>query len=65
MLSVAMAKKIKQQIKQSTIWEHQCKANHEIDWEGIKILDQEMLGIKRKVKLNPSISDASLLHSRF
>ena len=65
MLSVAMwishmAKKIKQQIKQSTIWEHQSKANHEIDWKGIKMLDQETVDIKRKLKLRPSISDASI-----
>lgn len=65
MLSVAMrishmAKKIKQQIKQSTIWEHQSKANHEIDWEGIKILDQETVYIKKTLKLRPSISDASI-----
>ena len=55
-----MAKKIKQQIKQSTIWEHQSNANHEIDWKGITILDQETVDIKRKLKLRPSLSDASI-----
>lgn len=42
--------------KQSTSagWEHQSKANHEIDWEGVKILHQKSVDIKRK----PSISEA-------
>ena len=34
----------------SAVWEHQSTANHEIDWEGIKILDQETGDIKRKIK---------------
>ena len=55
-----MPKKIKQQIKKSTIWEHQSDANHEIDWKGIKFLDQETVDIKRKLKLRPSLSDASI-----
>ena len=34
----------------SAIWEHQSKANNEIDWEGVKILDQETVDIIRKSK---------------
>ena len=26
-----------------SIWEHQSKANHVIYWEGVKILDQDLL----------------------
>ena len=32
------------------MWEQQSKANNEIDWEGVKILDQETVDIKRKFK---------------
>ena len=32
------------------MWEHHSKANNEIDWEGVKILDQETVDIKRKFK---------------
>ena len=35
----------------SAVWEHQSTAQHEIDWEGIKILDQETGDIKRKIKV--------------
>lgn len=28
----------------------QFKANHEIDWLGVKILDKEFVGIKRKIR---------------
>ena len=34
----------------SAVWEHQSTTQHEIDWEGIKILDQETGDIKRKIK---------------
>ena len=34
----------------SVIREHQSRGNHKIDWEGVKILDQEMVDIKRKIK---------------
>ena len=34
----------------SAVWEHQSTGNHEIDCEGIKILDQETGDIKRKIK---------------
>ena len=30
--------------------EHQSQANHEIDWEGVKILDKESVDVKRKIK---------------
>jgi len=34
----------------SAIRERQSQANHEIDWEGVKILDKESVDIKRKIK---------------
>jgi len=34
----------------SAIWEHQSQANHEFDWEGVKILDKEPVDVKRKIK---------------
>ena len=41
---------VHQQIFASAIWEHQSKANHEIELEGVKILDKESMDIKRKIK---------------
>lgn len=32
------------------MWEQQSKTNNEIDWEGVKILDQETVDIIRKFK---------------
>ena len=29
---------------------HQSRGNHNIEWEGVKILDQQMVDIKRKIK---------------
>ena len=29
---------------------HQSRGNHKIEWEGVKILDQEMVDVKRKIK---------------
>ena len=37
----------------SAAWEHQPKAQHEIYWEGIKILDQDTGDIKRKTSVQP------------
>ena len=34
----------------SAVWEHQSRASHEIDWVGVKILDQQTVDIKRKIK---------------
>ena len=34
----------------SAIRENQSQANHEIDWEGVKILDKESVDVKRKIK---------------
>ena len=42
----------------SAIREHQSQANHEIDWEGVKILDKESVDVKKKIK-GPSISDVN------
>ena len=35
---------------QSLLQEHQSQANHEIDCEGVKILDKESVDMKRKIK---------------
>ena len=45
----------------SAIREHQSQANHEIDWEGVKILDKESVDVKRKKEKSrrPSISDVN------
>jgi len=47
-----LEKRLGQHQKQTTsaIWEHQSQANHEIDWEGVKILDKESVDIKRKIR---------------
>ena len=34
----------------SAMWEQQSKANNEIGWEGVKILDHETVGIIKKSK---------------
>ena len=34
----------------SAIREHKSQANHEINWEGVKILDKESVDVKRKIK---------------
>ena len=34
----------------SAVLEHQAQAKHEIDWEGVKILDKESVDVKRKIK---------------
>ena len=34
----------------SAVWEHQSTAQHEMDWEGIKILDLERGDVKKKIK---------------
>jgi len=45
-----LEKRLGEHQKQTTsaIWEHQSQANHEIDWEGVKILDKESVDVKRK-----------------
>ena len=47
-----LEKRLGEHQKQTTsaIWEHQSQANHEIDWEGVKILDKESVDVKRKIK---------------
>ena len=48
----ALERRLGEHQKQTTSanWEHQLKANHEIDWEGVKILDKGSVEIKRKIK---------------
>ena len=47
-----LEKRLGEHQKQTTsaIREHQSQANHEIDWEGVKILDKESVDVKRKIK---------------
>ena len=47
-----LEKRVGKHQKQTTsaIREHQSQANHEIDWEGVKILDKESVDVKRKIK---------------
>ena len=47
-----LEKRLGEHQKQTTsvFREHQSQANHEIDWEGVKILDKESVDIKRKIK---------------
>ena len=47
-----VSKRLSEHQKQTTsaVWEHQSRASHAIDWEGVKILDQETVDIKRKIK---------------
>ena len=47
-----LEKRLGEHQKQTTsaIQEHQSQANHEIDWEGVKILDKESVDVKRKIK---------------
>jgi len=47
-----LEKRLGEHQKQTTsaIREHQSQANHEIDWEGVKILDRESVDVKRKIK---------------
>ena len=47
-----LEKRLGEHQKQTTsaIQEHQSQANHEIDWEGVKILDKESVDLKRKIK---------------
>jgi len=49
---LSLEKRLGERQKQTTtaIREHQSQANHEIDWEGVKILDKESVDIKRKIK---------------
>ena len=46
----ALEKRLVEHQKQTTYaaQEHHSKATHEIDWEGVKIFDQETVDIKRK-----------------
>ena len=44
----------------SAIWEQQSKANNEIDWEGVKILDQETVVDIIRNSRSPYISDVSI-----
>ena len=50
--SLNVSKRLGERQKQTTsaVWEHQSRASHAIDWEGVKILDQETVDIKRKIK---------------
>ena len=45
-----LEKRLGEHQKQTTsaIREHQSQANHEIDWEGVKILDKESVDVKKK-----------------
>ena len=58
-----LEKRLGEHQKQTTsaIREHQSQANHEIDWEGFKILDKESVDVKRKKEKSrrPSISDVN------
>ena len=47
-----LEKRLGEHQKQTTsaIREHQSQANHEIDWEGVKIVDKEFVDVKRKIK---------------
>ena len=58
-----LEKRLGEHQKQTTsaIREHQSQANHEIDWEGVKILDKESVDVKRKKEKSrrPSISDVN------
>ncbi|KAL9989183.1 hypothetical protein ACROYT_G003704 [Oculina patagonica] len=47
-----LEKRLGEHQKQTTsaIREHQSQANHEIDWEGVKIRDKEFVDVKRKIK---------------
>lgn len=48
----ALGKRLVEHQKQTTsaVQEHHSKATHEIDWEGVKIFDQETVDIKRKTQ---------------
>ena len=37
-------------VQSGPIWEHQSQANHEIDWEGVQILDKESVEIIKEIK---------------
>ncbi|KAL9952415.1 hypothetical protein ACROYT_G039665, partial [Oculina patagonica] len=47
-----LEKRLGEHQKQATsaIQEHQSQANHQIDWDGVKILDKESIDVKRKIK---------------
>ena len=49
---IALGKRLVEHQKQTTsaVQEHHSKATHEIDWEGVKIFDQETVDIKRKTQ---------------
>ena len=43
-----------------SVWEHQSKANCEIYWVGVKILDQEIMWTLKEISRSSSTSDASV-----